>query len=175
MDTTEKTPRRSRKLKVTAGATAVMLAGSLGAVALFDNAGAAPGDNAKYTITLTGAAQVPPTSDTRTATAVVQVKGKKAQVCVIIKKMGPNTSPVTAGDVPIAAHIHGPAPTGVNAAILIPLTPPGLKGKYYKSKTCASGIDPALITALKTTPGQYYVNVHTVTFPGGSLRGQLAP
>ena len=52
MDTTEKTPRRSRKLKVTAGATAVMIAGSLGAVALFDNAGAAPGDNAKYTITL---------------------------------------------------------------------------------------------------------------------------
>ena len=60
MDTTEMKPRRTRRLKLTAGATAVVLAGSLGAVALFDNAGAAPGDNVKYTITLTGAARFRP-------------------------------------------------------------------------------------------------------------------
>ena len=186
MDTTEKTPRRSRRLKVTAGATAVMIAGSLGAVALFDNAGAAPGDNAKYTITLNAASAntgntnsvpaLPVITDTRTGTAVVQVKGKTAQVCVLIKKMGINANPVPAGDVPIAAHIHGVADTTHNAGILIPLNPPVLKGKKYdKSKTCVSGVDAALIAALKATPNQYYVNVHTVAFPGGALRGQLAP
>ena len=58
--------------------------------------------------------------------------------------MGPNnkTSP-TPGEVPIAAHIHGPAPAGANAGILIPLTPPTLKGKkYYKSKTCVGRCRP---------------------------------
>jgi len=175
MDTMEKAPRR-RRTKLVAGATAVVLAGSLGAAALFENAGAAPGDNAQYNISLTAAAQVPPSTDTRTAAAIVQVKGKKARVCVLIKQMGPNAKPVPPGDVPIAAHIHGPAVAGVNAAILIPLNTPVLKGKKYdKSKTCVDNVDPALITQLKTNPQNYYVNVHTVDFPGGAIRGQLAP
>jgi hypothetical protein len=33
--------------------------------------------------------------------------------------------------------------------------------------------DAALLAAIEDTPRDYYVNVHTPTFPGGEIRGQL--
>ena len=66
-----------------------------------------------------------------------------------------------------AAHIHigGPGETG---RPVLPLeTPEG-----GTSGACVD-IAPQLSEALLANPGGYYVNVHTRTFPGGAIRGQL--
>lgn len=45
--------------------------------------------------------------------------------------------------------------------------------KTGSAKGCKSA-DVALIHAIMQNPTNYYVNVHTVAFPKGAIRGQLA-
>lgn len=66
----------------------------------------------------------------------------------------------------IAAHIHGPAAPGVNAAVLFPL-PLG------QVSTQSFSITPTQVGFLKT--GLLYFNVHSTIFPGGEIRGQILP
>ena len=68
-----------------------------------------------------------------------------------------------------AGHIHGPAPQGTNAAVLFPFTVPNVTAGSMLQQSFA--ITPTQITQLKT--GLYYMNLHTSTFPGGEIRGQL--
>lgn len=70
------------------------------------------------------------------------------------------TSPV------ILAHIHSGA-AGVNGPVVVDFDAPvnGLNG-------CVQA-DAALIKAIRHDPAEYYVNVHTTTFTGGEVRGQL--
>lgn len=65
----------------------------------------------------------------------------------------------------IGSHIHGPAGTGANAGVLVPLK---------------HGDSPMEGTAEMTDEqveflraGQTYVNLHTENFPGGEIRGNL--
>jgi hypothetical protein len=77
---------------------------------------------------------------------------------------------VTNLDQPTGAHIHK-ANAGANGDIVIPLTAPAT-GDPGTSSGCVSA-DPALLQDILNRPGQYYVNVHTVVFPGGGIRDQL--
>jgi hypothetical protein len=69
-----------------------------------------------------------------------------------------------------AVHIHGPAPVGKNAGVMIWLS---TKGQPATSPVTGEGsLSAAQVSDL--TNGQCYVNVHTAANPGGEIRGQLA-
>jgi hypothetical protein len=78
---------------------------------------------------------------------------------------------VTGIDTPVGAHVHRALP-GRNGPIVVPLTPP-VNGNPGTSSGCVANLDPALLAAIQQSPGAFYVNVHTVEFPAGALRGQL--
>ena len=65
-----------------------------------------------------------------------------------------------------AAHIHGFALQGTNAGVKqgLPLGNPKIGSWAY-----AEADEQAILA------GQCYVNIHTVNFPGGEIRGQMAP
>ena len=74
---------------------------------------------------------------------------------------------------PVAsAHIHGTASKGVNAGVLQDWTSTISKtvsGTYSGSVF----IDGVVFNEEDLLLGRYYVNIHTATFPGGEIRGQI--
>jgi glucose/arabinose dehydrogenase len=72
------------------------------------------------------------------------------------------------------AHIHGPASSSQSAGVLIPLVPshvgPLSTNGVFTGTLTITDEQRALILAGKT-----YVNIHTVNFGGGEIRGQIAP
>jgi len=75
-----------------------------------------------------------------------------------------------------AAHIHEGA-AGTNGPVVVNLAAPadgnaadclteGEAGKFVGDQTVAD---------ILANPSDYYVNVHNSEFPGGAIRGQLAP
>lgn len=71
---------------------------------------------------------------------------------------------------PWGAHVHGVARRTVDAGVVIPLA---VTDATTGSTSDCVAIDPALKAAILADPSNYYVNVHTDTFPGGEIRGQL--
>ena len=71
----------------------------------------------------------------------------------------------------VAAHIHHGA-AGVAAPVIFGFFNPP-PSPTVVNKGCRAG-DPALLADIVAHPGNYYVNVHTTTFPGGAGRGQLS-
>jgi CHRD domain len=71
---------------------------------------------------------------------------------------------------PSAAHIHR-GRAGVNGPIVIPLrtAATGAPGWVGGGAVTTS----TLLTQIRTTPGGFYVNVHTARYPNGAVRGQL--
>ncbi len=75
-----------------------------------------------------------------------------------------------------AAHIHE-GPAGSNGPVVVNLAAPGdgnaadcltegEAGKFVGDQTVAE---------ILANPEDYYVNVHNAEYPGGAIRGQLAP
>ena len=73
-------------------------------------------------------------------------------------------------DQPAMAHIHQ-GPPGANGPIVVTLVPP-VGGEASASAGCVA-VDPALLEAIRRSPSEFYVNVHTGAFPAGAVRGQL--
>jgi hypothetical protein len=69
-----------------------------------------------------------------------------------------------------ASHIHGPANPGINAGVLLalPIEFGVTSGSFDYATTLTA------MQASQLIDGLWYVNVHTVAFPGGELRAQLA-
>ena len=84
-----------------------------------------------------------------------------------------------------ASHIHGPAMSGVNAGVLSNLVTnayaapgPVMIGSFVVANSISfagMSTDATLASAINAMPWMYYVNIHTTAYPGGEVRGQLAP
>jgi len=74
--------------------------------------------------------------------------------------------------IPIGSHIHGEALPGVNAGIkhdFTSLLPKEISGSFSNTVL----VDEVAIKEAGLFAGLYYVNIHTPTFPGGEIRGQI--
>lgn len=67
-----------------------------------------------------------------------------------------------------AAHIHR-GMAGMPGPVVVGLTAPN--GGMSSGVAIA---DKELIKEIRQNPGNFYVNVHNPTYPGGALRGQLS-
>src|SRR5512134_2244043 len=115
----------------------------------------------KFTMALTGAAEIPgPGDPDGTGTAKIWLNRGQGEVCFELTVSG--VDPIA------AAHIHS-APAGIAGPVVVPLNPPPTSGS---SSGCVSA-DRDLINAIIQSPEQYYVNVHNPAFSAGALRGQL--
>ena len=87
-----------------------------------------------------------------------------------------NVKDLTSGSKVNLAHIHGPAPAGQNASVLVNTglsADTGLPGASVTFTKAGVTVDPALMQQIIDNPGNYYFNVHTTMNPGGVVRGQL--
>lgn len=115
--------------------------------------------------TLDGSQEVPAVTTTANATGSLTVDTGTGAVSgsLIIQ-----SAPATAIS---AAHVHGGA-TGVNGAVLVPLTDSG--GGVWSVPANATPLTAAQIASF--TAGNLYFNVHTAAvggFPNGEIRGQI--
>ena len=70
----------------------------------------------------------------------------------------------------VAAHIHAGGP-GVDGSIVVDLITAPESGDRFTG--CTEDVSKSTIRRILRRPRRYYVNVHTVDFPGGAVRGQL--
>lgn len=74
------------------------------------------------------------------------------------------------GGAELAAHFHGPASAGQNAAVLFTISPSPSALDSPKSG-CVGPLTPKNVSDLKK--GLFYINVHSTNFPDGEIRGQV--
>ena len=122
--------------------------------------GAAVAATESYTASLTGKSEVPPTDSkgSGSVTASYDTASKKFTYTATYKDLsGPAT----------AAHFHGPAAAGANAAPVLPV-PADKLASPIKGEATLTDAQAADLQA-----GKWYFNVHTAANKGGEIRGQV--
>jgi hypothetical protein len=117
----------------------------------------------RLSASLSGASEVPTAGDPdATGRATVNLDVSKGEVCyeVAVQKI----------DRPVGMHIHE-GERGKSGDIVVPLNTPTAGDT---TTTGCANVDATLIGRIAATPGNFYVNVHTQTYPQGALRGQLS-
>ena len=114
---------------------------------------------------LTGSGEVPPNSNPGFGNATVTFDESRQHITVTIT--------VTNLGSPINNfHIHE-APPGTNGPVRVDLI--GLGGTFVNGTMNGTfSIAADVAQRMLQNPANFYVNVHTVAFPGGAVRGQLA-
>lgn len=124
-----------------------------------------------YIGVLTGGTEVPPVSTLATGNATVVLNAAQTELSISVQFQN-LTSAYT------ASHIHGPAPAGTNAGVkwgFVGTT----AGWVFGAGNLSGTITNFLVTGITATDvtnlnaGNFYVNIHSTTFPGGELRAQL--
>src|SRR4051812_13510578 len=116
-------------------------------------------ETVKMTATLDGAQQNPPVTTKGKGTATLSFNTATKKLSWTVKYSG-LSGPAT------AAHIHGPAAKGENAAPVVPF-----KGKLKSPIKGSAELTDA--QAADLAAGNYYVNVHTTANKDGEIRGQI--
>jgi hypothetical protein len=134
-------------------------------MALFTTTQVGAAQDAILHATLTGSQETPPNASPATGRAIVLVDADTNNICVFLS-FSNLTSPAT------AAHIHV-APPGVPGPIVFPIG--GVPAATSGSDFYCAAASATTVNGISTNPTGYYVNVHSTVFPGGEIRGQLAP
>lgn len=108
---------------------------------------------------LAGSDEVPPNASTKTGLGEVTLHGDGSNLHIDLTASGFASGAIT------ASHIHQ-APPGVNGPIVF-----GISGPFNSRVAKDFSPTPAQVSDL--IAGVYYVNIHSATFPGGEIRGQL--
>lgn len=103
-----------------------------------------------------------------TGTAVLRVNPGTTEVCytITVSNIGQPTEPFAGLG---AAHIHDYATTGIFVDLATNWT---ATTSGFMTTGCTDAERDALIALLRD-PSGYYVNIHTVDYPGGAIRGDL--
>lgn len=134
-------------------------------VTIQDNDAASPIPVPKtFLANLNGAQEVPPTASTGTGLGAVILSEDEMTAKVVLSFTGLTSNAN-------AAHIHGPAAPGVNAAVLFPLTIAAGSTTSGSTTETTISLTPTQVQQLKS--GLFYFNVHTVNNSGGEIRGQI--
>jgi len=145
---------------------AVPTLGALSATAAYASS---PPGGCEVSATLMGANEAPvPTNSTATGTADIMVDPSAGHVTFVLSVSGLSSGAA-------AAHIHQ-APVGVAGPIVVPLPLGTAAGQTsFTDNGTGTPSSPAFdLMQLCTNTSSFYVNVHSSTFPGGEIRGQLA-
>jgi len=151
--------------------------------------GPAKADQLAFVATLTGGSEVPPTGSSGVGSALVTFD-------TVTNMMTINVSFSGLGTPTVASHIHCCGPAGTNQMVAtttpsFPGFPLGVTSGTFLATfdmSAASSYNPMFVTAHGGTVagaqaaflagligGQSYLNIHTMQFMGGEIRGQLAP
>lgn len=126
--------------------------------------GAAQAAPQTFKVKLSGSESVPPVETAGTGTADLTYDPATRIVTWDITCSG-LSSPAT------MAHFHGPAAAGKNGPVVVWLTKQGSPAENPMKGTATLTPDQAQQFA----GGEWYINVHTQSHPGGEIRGQVMP
>lgn len=126
----------------------------------------------KTNVVLSGAQETPGTPTSATGTMDVSYSRLSKTLSYTVRWSG-LTGPVA------SMHIHGLAPAGFAAPVFQTFTVASIRPCTTGGPTsCGSYtgtlfIDGVAVKEADLLNGMYYVNIHTATYPGGEIRGQI--
>lgn len=124
--------------------------------------GAALADTVTLKANLQPSSEVPPTTSKGSGALQAQLDTSSKLLKWNITYEG-LTGPAT------AAHFHGPAAVGSNAAPVVPIPKDKLASPISGEQTLTDQ------QVSELTAGKWYFNVHTKANPAGEIRGQVTP
>jgi CHRD domain len=128
------------------------------AIAVLMTAGAARASTVHFAATLTGADEVPANASAGTGKLSAELETDERTLVYRATYSG-LSGPAT------MAHFHGPAASGANAPVQIPMSDPAtpISGAIMLTRDQEDDL----------LAGKWYFNVHTKDHPGGEIRGQV--
>ena len=117
----------------------------------------------KLEASLSGKNESPAADPDGSGKAELRLNRAKKRVCYEIRVK--NISDV------MMAHIHAGSKSVAAGPIVVPLFTSPKSGSKFEG--CVKNVSKSLIGKILKHPSKYYVNVHTMDFPGGAVRGQL--